>query len=204
MTIFDKLNEIQTTLNAPKSLDNKFGGYKYRSKETILEALKQHLKDHGLTLTIDDQMIDVGGRVYCKSTAALSDGENIITATGWAREAETRKGMDDAQLTGATSSYAGKYALGNLFCIDDTKDADATNDHGKKPATKAEVKTSTKITKQQATDLWNKAKDAGWGQDDFKEFIDAEIGSTDALDMHKSQFPEVTAALLDAIKLNAA
>lgn len=129
-----KLNLIQSNLNAPKNLENKFGGYKYRSAESILEALKPHLEKHQAVLTISDEMVEVGGRIYVKATATFSaDGESITT-TAFAREAETKKGMDEAQITGAASSYARKYSLNGLFCIDDTKDADATNDHGKAPS----------------------------------------------------------------------
>ena len=126
-----KLQAIQSNLNAPKTLENKFGGYKYRSAESILEALKPHLEEQKAILTLNDEMVEVGGRVYVKATATFStEGESIKT-TAFAREAESKKGMDDAQVTGACSSYARKYALNGLFCIDDTKDADATETHGK-------------------------------------------------------------------------
>ena len=126
-----KLQHIQSNLNAPKTLDNKFGGYKYRSAESILEALKPHLEEHVAILTLSDEIVEVGGRVYVKTTATFtSDGESI-QVSAFAREAESKKGMDDAQVTGACSSYARKYALNGLFCIDDTKDPDATETHGK-------------------------------------------------------------------------
>lgn len=126
-----KLTVIQTELNAPKNLENKFGNYRYRSAEGILEALKPLLKAADAILTISDEMVDVGGRIYVKATATfMADGESIATSA-FAREAESKKGMDDAQVTGACSSYARKYALNGLFCIDDTKDADATETHGK-------------------------------------------------------------------------
>lgn len=129
--IAEKLRVIQSTLKAPKGQENKFGGYKYRSCEDILEAVKPLLKDQNLILTLSDDIVEVGGRVYVKATAALTDGETSVTTTAYAREAETKKGMDDSQITGAASSYARKYALNGLFAIDDTKDADATNTHGK-------------------------------------------------------------------------
>lgn len=129
-----KLTVIQTELNAPKNLENKFGNYRYRSAEGILEALKPLLKAADAILTISDEMVDVGGRIYVKATATfMADGESIATSA-FAREAESKKGMDDAQVTGACSSYARKYALNGLFCIDDTKDADATETHGKSAA----------------------------------------------------------------------
>ena len=126
--ISKKLAEIQQKLKAPKGQMNKFGGYKYRSCEDILEAVKPLLGD--LILTVSDDIALVGNRVYVKATATVSDGEHTVSTTAFAREAETKKGMDDAQITGSASSYARKYALNGLFCIDDTKDADATNDHG--------------------------------------------------------------------------
>jgi hypothetical protein len=127
----EKLQQIQSELIAPKNLENKFGNYRYRSAESILEALKPHLEKHKAIVILSDEMVDIGGRIYVKSTASFTaDGETIST-TAFAREAESKKGMDDAQVTGACSSYSRKYALNGLFCIDDTKDADATNDHGK-------------------------------------------------------------------------
>lgn len=130
--IIQKLAAIQTELKAPKNQENKFGGYKYRSCEDILEAVKPLLQKQGLALIISDTIEEVGSRVYVKATAVVLDNEGQqITATAYAREAEARKGMDDSQVTGSASSYARKYALNGLFAIDDTKDADATNTHEK-------------------------------------------------------------------------
>lgn len=126
-----KLQAIQSTLEAPKNLFNKFGGYSYRSAEGILEALKPLLSQHGAVLTITDEMVEVGGRVYVKATASFTADGETITVSAFAREPESKKGMDESQITGACSSYARKYALNGLFCIDDARDADATNDHGK-------------------------------------------------------------------------
>lgn len=128
-----KLMTIQQTLNAPKNLFNRHGGYSYRSCESILEAVKPLLKENGMVLTISDEVVNVGSKNYIKATARLIEVETgeVFTTAAFAREAETRKGMDDSQLTGATSSYARKYALNGLFAIDDNKDADATNTHGK-------------------------------------------------------------------------
>ena len=123
----NKLASIQQTLKAPKGQVNTFGKYKYRSCEDILEAVKPLLGD--LVLTISDDIVEVGGRVYVKATASLSSGSGNVSTTAFARESETKKGMDDSQITGSASSYARKYALNGLFCIDDTKDADATNQH---------------------------------------------------------------------------
>ena len=155
------LSKIQTELKAPKGQTNKFGGYKYRSAEDILEAIKPLLKKYECDLTISDDMVEVGGRVYGQATAMLScDGTEagiIGETSAFAREAETKKGMDDAQITGSASSYARKYALNGLFAIDDTKDADATNNHGKsaeikyyKEITKTKPKTSKAVQKTDA------------------------------------------------------
>lgn len=132
--IIQKLAAIQAELKAPKNQENKFGGYKYRSCEDILEAVKPLLKKEGLALILSDNIEEVGGRVYVKATATILDSGDAGSSIGvaaYAREAEIRKGMDDSQVTGSASSYARKYALNGLFAIDDTKDADATNTHGK-------------------------------------------------------------------------
>ena len=123
MTLIDRLAAIQTKLHAPKNQKNTFGGYNYRSCEDILEAVKPLLA--GLVLTITDEVTEVGGRIYVKATARLTDGKDAMTASAFAREAESRKGMDDSQITGSASSYARKYALNGLLLIDDNKDADS-------------------------------------------------------------------------------
>lgn len=119
---------IQSALNVPKGQFNAFGKYKYRSCEDILAALKPLLKQNDCTLTISDDIMQVGNRFYIKATANLtnSNGEQAIV-TAFAREEDSKKGMDASQVTGAASSYARKYALNGLFAIDDTKDADALN-----------------------------------------------------------------------------
>ncbi len=131
----NRLIEIQSKLKAPKNQRNNFGNYNYRSCEDILEAVKPLLKEVKLSLIISDEIINVGERFYVKATARLFDemGKEIASANAVAREEENKKGMDASQLTGSTSSYARKYALNGLFAIDDTKDADATNTHDKKP-----------------------------------------------------------------------
>ena len=143
MNIHQKLQGIQSSLKAPKGQTNNFGGYRYRSAEDILTSVKPLLAEWACTLVITDEMVEVGGRVYVKSTAVIAStddsSDSSIHVNAYAREAETKKGMDDAQITGSASSYARKYALNGLFAIDDTKDPDATNDHGSKlpkPTTK--------------------------------------------------------------------
>lgn len=130
-----KLQAIQHELKAPKGQENKFGGYKYRSCEDIMEAVKPLLNKYGATLAVSDDLILIGnadneksqGRFYIKATATLRDsatGEILEQTSAFAREPVIKKGMDESQITGAASSYARKYALNGLFCIDDTKDAD--------------------------------------------------------------------------------
>lgn len=158
MTIREKLKAIQTELKAPKNLYNKFGNYSYRNAEGICEAVKPFLEKYNVALVIWDEVIEIGGRIYVKAYARIMDcessknpteataAEDYITATAYARECETKKGMDDAQITGATSSYARKYALNGLFLLDDTKDVDteeyqAQSKSGQKSTPKSEPKT---------------------------------------------------------------
>lgn len=121
---YEKLTDIQTRLKAPKNLVNSFGNYRYRNAEGICEAVKPLLREHGLVLTLDDEIVQEGDRVYIKSTATITDGTESVRVSALAREADQKKGMDAAQVTGATSSYARKYALNGLFLLDDTKDPD--------------------------------------------------------------------------------
>lgn len=139
--MIEKLLKIQQELKVPKNRTNSFGGYKYRSCEDILEAVKPLCHAQGLTLIVSDTIVEVGGRVYVKATAQLHDGKLDATACGWAREAETKKGMDEAQITGSASSYARKYALNGLFAIDDVVDPDSTNTHDKEKSVTPDVPT---------------------------------------------------------------
>lgn len=129
MNVYETLSAIQTELSAPKGQFNKFGGYAYRSCEDILEALKPLLKKHKACVTINDEIVTVGDRFYIKATAALHAEGETVTASALAREALDKKGMDAAQVTGSTSSYARKYALNGLFAIDDNKDPDDNTQH---------------------------------------------------------------------------
>ncbi len=139
LSLKDKLIKIQSELVAPKNQRNTFGNYNYRSCEDILEALKPMLKQYDLVLTLDDELVNIGERYYIKATARLESKGDSIGISAFAREEETKKGMDCSQITGASSSYARKYALNGLFLIDDNKDSDATNTgNGKTEAPKAE------------------------------------------------------------------
>ena len=132
-----KLLKIQSELKSPKNQVNKFGGYNYRSCEDILEAVKPLCVKYNCTLTLSDDIEEVGGRIYVRATATITDTEKgsnyCIKVSAFAREAEIQKGMSEPQITGSASSYARKYALNGLFCIDDTRDDDATNTHDKDP-----------------------------------------------------------------------
>ena len=154
--IYKKLLAVQTELVAPKSQYNQFGKYKYRRAEDILEAVKPLLKANGLTLIITDEPFFIEGRFYIKATATLHDGDESISASAYAREDEKKTGMDAAQLTGATSSYARKYAMNGLFCIDDNADPDVTNMGAGKDAKKTALDAIGKCKDMgELTDAWN-------------------------------------------------
>lgn len=147
MNIYGKLAAIQQELKAPKDKKNTYGGYNYRSAEGILEALKPVLVRHEATVVLTDELVQVGDRYYVKATAALwsTTDTDVVTANGWAREAEVKKGMDDSQITGTASSYARKYALNALLLIDDTKDAD-TDEYAKQTGAEKLITTDQKKT----------------------------------------------------------
>lgn len=157
MNIYEKLLRIQIELKAPKGQYNNFGKYKYRSCEDILESLKPLLEKHRVTLKVSDELVYLGERYYIKATAMLIDldSEEDIANTAYAREEETKKGMDGSQITGTASSYARKYALNGLFCIDDTKDADTEEyaNQNKKP--EKTVKGVTDIQKETLQKLYD-------------------------------------------------
>ena len=146
-----ELIAIQSELKAPKSQFNKFGGYKYRKAEDILEAVKPLLAKQKCTLTITDDIVMVGNRIYVKATATIKNEKGECeTTNGWAREEETKKGMDGSQITGASSSYARKYALNGLFAIDDNADSDTTND-GQQQTAQQQAQTQQPVAKQTAS-----------------------------------------------------
>ena len=136
MGINEKLLEIQTELKAPKSQYNSFGKYKYRNCEDILEALKPLLAKVKAAVVITDEIVNIAQRFYVKATVRLINVENeeVIETSAYAREPENKKGLDESQITGSTSSYARKYALNAMFAIDDTKDSDYAPDSNSKPA----------------------------------------------------------------------
>ena len=131
MTIYEKLSQIQTKFKSKKSRFNSFGKYYFRSAEDILEATKPFLLELGVTVTVNEELIATEPMPVIQTTATITDGEGIITATSVVGVDLNQKGMQAPQQFGSASSYAKKYALGNLFLIDDTQDSDATNSHGK-------------------------------------------------------------------------
>ena len=161
--IYEKLTALQTSLKAPKTKYNSFGNYKYRSLEDILEAVKPHLADLKLTLILSDDMVIVSDRIYVKGTAHLIDyeSEEEFTVSAFAREADIKKGMDSAQITGAASSYARKYALSGLLLLDDNQDADVQPDKQK--------------SKEETTKPQNTAKPKPFDKKQFVKSIEAVI-----------------------------
>jgi hypothetical protein len=160
MNIYEKLSNIQNELKAPKGQFNKFGGYKYRSCEDILEAVKPICKKYGAVLVLADKLENIGDRYYIKAMAELIDieeGNLSICNTAYAREEESKKGMDGSQITGTASSYARKYALNGLFNIDDTKDAD-TDEFTKQTQ---QDESEKKISKVQENALYDLIKNRG-------------------------------------------
>lgn len=151
--ITQKLIKVQSELKAPKGQKNTFGNYNYRSAEDILEAVKPLLSEQGLLMTITDIIEQIGERYYIQAKVILTDGEDTVEVTGYARESLNKKGMDDSQITGTASSYARKYAMNGLFLIDDTKDSDSNENRterenrAKKADVEAEREKQAKIAK---------------------------------------------------------
>ena len=189
MNVYEKLMTVQTKLRAPKSNYNSFGKYSYRSCEDILEALKPLLAEVGAIVNVSDEIKLIGDRFYVEATASFIDvetGERMM-AKASAREAETKKGMDDSQVTGSVSSYARKYALNGLFAIDDNKDADSTNTYGK------EIKpnmTPTGITEAQLKRLFAIGNKAGIKKEVVEGTV-RKIFNCEPKDMTKEQYDNI-------------
>lgn len=180
-TFTELLCEVQGALKAPKGQYNSFGKYAYRSCEDIVEAVKPLLVERGLLLTITDDVVPIGARFYVRASATVTDGKDSVANTAYAREPEDKKGMDPSQVTGMSSSYARKYALNGLFCIDDTRDADAMDNRGAKVAAAAPVTVREAVAKvngagspDELVELWNRFQPL-FGQD--PEFVKAVMDS---------------------------
>lgn len=183
VVLTQRVSDIQHKLKAPKGQYNSFGKYNYRSCEDILEGVKPLLKEHNLALLIDDEIVQIGERYYVKATAKITDGREIVSATAYAREPDTKKGMDESQITGATSSYARKYALNALLCIDDTKDAD-TMDNSKKPAQQ------TQETVYNWQTLKARATQGGISEDDLKHYLKETLKVNESKDMTQELYQQ--------------
>lgn len=184
MTAYEKLLNIQYELKAPKSQYNSFGKYNYRSCEDILEAAKPLCKKHRLALTLTDNVVNVGDRYYVVATATVTDIDDPaskISVTAFAREEEVKKGMDSSQVTGATSSYARKYALNGLFDIDDTKDADTGVNEPKppkKPKTEADVDPEVRKVIEKIKVLIDSKLENGVAQDEIVAVLKKACGTS--------------------------
>ena len=185
MNVYEKLIAIQSELKAPKSQYNNFGKYSYRNCEDILEALKPLLKEHKSTIYISDEIVTVLERFYVKATVTFIDAETgeKITNTAYAREEENKKGMDGSQVTGASSSYARKYALNGMIAIDDTKDSDFTNTtvKGDNPG----------LSEAQIKRLLAIASKVNISADDVKKVVAKNFGVQDWRKMSKQQYDEI-------------
>lgn len=187
-----KLMEIQNELNVPKNQRNTFGNYNYRSCEDILEAVKPLCKKNNVAITISDEIIEISDRFYLKATATLwdCDSEKTISNTAYAREEETKKGMDSSQITGSTSSYARKYALNGLFAIDDTKDADTQENSDKKHTTANTTQKKGVLSENQIKRLYAIGNSIGYD----KKFVDESIArkyNKTANDLTRQEYDEV-------------
>ena len=172
MSVYEKLAAVQAALKAPKGQYNSFGKYKYRSCEDIVESVKPLLKQNGLLLTLSDEIVLIGDRFYVKATAEVIDTKDggIVSVSAFAREEESKKGMDGSQVTGASSSYARKYALNGMFAIDDTKDSDSTNTHGQEQeAPKNEIPTDVPDRSTARKLLINRLTELGIDRGEFSE-----------------------------------
>ena len=189
MNVYEKLIAIQSELKAPKSQYNNFGKYSYRNCEDILEALKPLLKEHKSTIYISDEIVTVLERFYVKSTVTFIDAETgeKITNTAYAREEESKKGMDGSQVTGASSSYARKYALNGMFAIDDTKDSDFTNTTVKGD--------NSALSEAQIKRLLAIASKVNISADDVKKVVAKSFGVQDLRKMNKQQYDEICSRL---------
>ena len=174
---------IQSELKVPKGQYNSFGKYNYRSCEDILEGVKPLLAKHGLVLTIRDGIELIGDRFYVKATATITDGKEQLSTDAYARESADKKGMDASQVTGATSSYARKYALNGLLAIDDTKDAD-TMDNSKKPAQQ------TQETVYNWQTLKARATQGGISEDDLKHYLKETLKVNESKDMTQEHYQQ--------------
>ena len=199
MNVYEKLMTVQTKWRAPKGQYNSFGKYSYRSCEDILEALKPLLAEVGAIVNVSDEIKLIGDRFYVEATAMFLDCEtgDSIVAKAYAREDESKKGMDLAQVTGSVSSYARKYALNGLFAIDDNKDSDATNTHGKD--IKPNMTPVSGLSEAQLKRLFAIGNKAGFKKDVVEATVKKMFGC-EPKDMTKDQYNTVCERLEKKVK----
>lgn len=201
-TFTEKIIHIQKELKAPKCQFNSFGKYKYRSAEDILEAVKPLNAEQGLLLTLKDEPVLVGNWNYIKATATITDGKESIAVTAFARESETKKGMDHSQITGTASSYARKYALNGLYLIDDTKDADTDQYHNQNNVTQ-NTQQNNQITQQQVGQLKSKVIQFAKARNQTEQAVYNVLKITDVTQLSQTQADAVIKQLdiwLDGVK----
>ena len=184
MKLHEKLLAIQTKLKAPKGQYNSFGKYSYRSAEDILEAVKPLNAEQGVLLTITDEIKEIGGRVYVVATATVSDGTDTLQVSAFAREPENKKGMDESQITGATSSYARKYALNGLYAIDDNKDAD-TDEHKQQQDNAPKKQPAQKQQQKQ-----QQQQKKGFTEQELHELVEKYVRNIEALGVDRAKLIE--------------
>lgn len=187
MKLHEKLLAIQTKLKAPKGQYNKFGNFNYRSAEDILEAVKPLNAEQGVLLTITDEIKEIGGRVYVVATATVSDGTDTLQVSAFAREPENKKGMDESQITGATSSYARKYALNGLYAIDDNKDAD-TDEHKQQQENAPKKQQAQK--QQQKQQAQQQQQEKGFTEQELHELVEKYVRNIEALGVDRAKLIE--------------
>lgn len=197
-TIVDILSSIQKELHVPKNRHNNFGNYNYRNAEDIVDAVKKILPD-GVIFTITDKIELIGDRYYVKSTATISYGEQAIFVDGWAREANEKRGMDPSQLTGATSSYARKYALNGLFAIDDGVDADSSDNREqqpiKKPTSKPDVFKKSGVSQAQIKRLFAISNSKKLSQGELKQIMKQIAGVESTSELTKETYDKLCNAI---------
>ncbi|AUR96847.1 ERF superfamily protein [Vibrio phage 1.233.A._10N.261.51.E6] len=185
MSFYKSLIQVQSTLNAPKNQRNNFGKYNYRSCEDIMQAVKPLLASHNLVQFVSDEIEQVGDRFYVKATVTVTDGEHSHSVSAYARESLTKKGMDDAQVTGATSSYARKYALNGMYNIDDSKDAD-TNEF-RQQATQQAQKKQTAVNFDEVLDGFEVAADKAKTEEELKQLFAPAYKTLSASKTHQAK-----------------
>lgn len=201
MSIYEKLTNLQNELKAPKGQYNGFGKYKYRSAEDVLESVKPLLKKYELTQFISDEIVLIGERYYLRATITLAYKDEKITVSAYARETETKKGMDESQVTGTASSYARKYALNGLYAIDDTKDAD-TNEYNayNSKIEKKDIQANNKMKDVQINkviSLMNKYKISN---EEMTKLIKSEFNKSNGSDLTSEEWDKLFLKLKEKIE----